>query len=270
MLAIVITGASSGVGAALARLLAAGGHALYLTGRNADALERVGADCRALGACGVQLGVGDVASSGDVRAAWAAWGAPQIDVLCANAGLNRTGAVDALTEAEYDEIMGTNVKGAWLWLRQVLPGMRERRRGQVIVTSSVLGLRPPSGGGATLYTASKYALQGLVAASRVELAGSGVKVASVNPGGIASPWWTEPARGGARDNAVDTSTMLPPEAVAEAIAGIIFQHPLCDIDHVVLENARPQQFGGTSLGTAAAASAAPAPQDAAGAPSVAT
>jgi NADP-dependent 3-hydroxy acid dehydrogenase YdfG len=260
LLNVVITGASSGVGAVLARALAARGHALYLTGRSAEALERVAAECRALGAAGVHTGAGDVASAADVARAWEAWGAPAVDVLCANAGLNRAGGIGEATEDDYDAIMGTNVKGVWLWLRQVLPGMRARARGQVVVTSSVLGLRAPApgGGGAALYTASKHALQGLVAAARSELVGSGVKLATVCPAGIATPWWTESQRGGARERPVDTAALLPPEVVADAIVGVICQHPLCDVERVVLENVKPLVVGAGPAATAVPAGGPPA------------
>lgn len=240
-LSVVITGASSGVGRALALRLAGEGHALFLVGRNAGALQAVADEAAAAGAASVATGVGDVASSEDVARIWQRWGAPTCDALVANAGLNRPGLLHEVTEDDFDAVMGTNVKGVWLWMRAVLPGMRAAGRGQVVVTSSVLGLRAPGGPGGALYCASKHALQGLVAAARVELAGTGVKVATVNPAAIATPWWSDPSRGGRREGAppVDTAGMLPPEVVAGAIADLLHQHPAADAHAVVIDNAKP-------------------------------
>lgn len=261
-LKVVVTGASSGVGKALATRLARDKVRLYLVGRNAEALKAVAADCINLGASSVDIGIGDVGRAEDVQRIWAAWGSPAIDVLCANAGLNRTAKIDEYTEEEYDAIMNTNVKGVWLWMRQVLPGMRAAGRGQLVITSSVLGLRPPQGSGASLYCASKYALQGLVGAARNELSGTNIKIATVNPAGIDSPWWSDSSRGGKRDKPVATSTMLPPEVVAEVIASVIHQHPLADMNEIIIDNAKPQSFGEPppappALPAAAAAAAAP-------------
>ena len=237
-MSIIVTGASSGVGASLARLLAGKGHRLFITGRNEAALQAVVDDCKRLGAASVHVGVGDVSKSQDVDAIWSQWGSPSVDALVANAGLNRLAAIEDFTEDEFDTILGTNLKGVWLWMRRVIPSMKAAGHGQIVVTSSVLGLRPPQGTGASLYTASKYAVQGLVGAARNELAGTGIKVATVNPAGIATPWWEDPARGGKREKPADTSSMLPPEAVAEAIAGILFQHALSDVDHVLIDNVK--------------------------------
>jgi NADP-dependent 3-hydroxy acid dehydrogenase YdfG len=123
-----------------------------------------------------------------------------------------------------------NVKGVWAWFPHAVPAMTAAGGGQIVVTSSVLGLKSVAGMGA--YCASKFAVQGLVGSLRAELAGSGVKAATVNPGAVNTPWWTEKSRG-AKDSKPDID-FLEPEAVAHAILGVIEQHPSSDIDQVVL------------------------------------
>ncbi len=108
--------------------------------------------------------------------------------------------------------------------------MKAAGSGQIVVTSSVLGTKSVPGMGA--YCASKYAVQGLIGSLRQELAGSGVKAATVNPGAVNTPWWTEKDRG-AKDAKPDID-FLEPDGVAAAIVNVIKQSPSSDIDQVLL------------------------------------
>ena len=108
--------------------------------------------------------------------------------------------------------------------------MKAAGSGQIVVTSSVLGTK--SVPGMSAYCASKFAVQGLVGSLRQELAGSGVKAATVNPGAVNTPWWTEEDRG-AKATKPDID-FLEPDAVAAAIVAIIEQHPSSDIDQTLL------------------------------------
>lgn len=114
--------------------------------------------------------------------------------------------------------------------------MTAAKAGQIVVTSSVLGMQTMPGYGA--YCASKFAVQGLIGALRGELDGTGVKAATVNPAAVATPWWSEPERGG-KSGAVPDFPKLTPEDVAEAIVSILRQAPTCDIDHVILKPGVP-------------------------------
>jgi len=244
---ILITGASSGVGAAAANIFASRlafenrkAH-LVLTGRKEDALKRIADKIVESHGEYVQVSVvtGDVSVASDVeavcRAAKTAWSDATCDVAVLNAGLNRTGPVEAMAESDYDTVMNVNVKGVFLFLRELLGGMKESGSGQVVVTSSVLGARGAPN--ASLYCASKYALEGMVDAIRLELKGTGVKIGSIRPGAIATPWWTDSSRGGRPKEAPAPAeeTMLTPEAVADAIVMMSLQAPSSDLRVLELE-----------------------------------
>jgi hypothetical protein len=108
---------------------------------------------------------------------WREFASPAVDVLIANAGINRPGHLVDVTEDDYDAVLDTNVKGVFLLLKQVLPGMIDRGSGQVVVTNSVLGLKPAVN--SSLYCASKFALDGLVKSCREEVRQHGIKVGQV-------------------------------------------------------------------------------------------
>lgn len=115
--------------------------------------------------------------------------------------------------------------------------MTAAKAGQIVVTSSILGLE--ARGGMGLYCASKFALQGLVGSLRQELAGTGVKAATVNPGAVDTAWWTDPARGAKAAGAPPGMPMLAAEDVAAAIVAIIQQGAASDVDKTVLLPATP-------------------------------
>merc|ERR1711920_251912 len=109
------------------------------------------------------------------------------------------GIIEDITVESFDEQFATNVRGVFLFIRQVLPGMKKRKRGQIVVTSSVAGLIAIPN--ASVYVASKWAVEGLVRSVREEVKGTGVKVGTINPGAVATPWWEEQHRGGHRPGA---------------------------------------------------------------------
>jgi len=231
----VITGASSGVGRALALQMAHKDVGLMLCGRNVTALQAVANECANLGCSAIELGIGDVGSKKDVANMWETYTATfgnEIDVLVANAGLNRPGAVEQNSEAEYEQVMNTNLKGVWLWLQHAVPLMKQQHAGQIVVTNSVRGIR--GGPNAGLYTASKFAVRGLMQCVRHEVRPFGVKVGSVLPGGIATPWWDDAERGG-RAAGTDTSQFLTADAVATALVQLIEQPESSDIEEILLE-----------------------------------
>lgn len=187
-------GASSGIGEATAKLLAREGYSLFLTGRNEANLKRVADACRAIhqeepyGDSRPPLHVhessGDVADEADCERLMREClsHSQTIHAAILNAGIGRgTGALVDTTARELDEVLRTNVRGVYLFLVRLMPVMRRQGHGQIVVTSSVKGIRAgPTGG---IYCASKYAVEGLVASARCELKGSGVKIGTVNPAG---------------------------------------------------------------------------------------
>jgi len=233
---IVITGASSGLGAAIARSTAKKGNTYFLTGRNKENLEQIALDVKSKGGKAF-FDIGDVGDEKDAvrlcdKAIKEMGG---VDVLIANAGIGRKGTLDSVSIADFDNSFNTNVRGVFLFLHYLIPVMKKAANGQIIVISSLMGNRTTTG--AALYCATKHALEGMVGCVRKDLAGTGIKVALVNPGAIATPWWDEEARGGGSKpkNKNEKSLMLTPEDVASAVEGLMNQSETSDIERIVIE-----------------------------------
>ncbi|MFW9768522.1 MAG: SDR family oxidoreductase [Candidatus Thorarchaeota archaeon] len=222
---ILITGASSGIGEAIALEMASGGHTFYLTGRNEERLKAVCAKVNTLGGK-VFTGVGDVSDEEivDMQFAEAEAMMGGVDVLIANAGVGYYGNLEDMTVSQFDEQFNTNVRGVFLWMRKVLPGMKKRNKGQIIVTSSNLGLKTSAR--SSIYSGTKHAVQAMVWCLRDELKGTMVKAATLNPGSVSTPWFE------GRD--VNRDKMLTAEDVARAAKFIIDQDETSNIDHVLL------------------------------------
>jgi NADP-dependent 3-hydroxy acid dehydrogenase YdfG len=224
---IVITGASSGIGAALARTLT--GQNLVLAARRREELEAVAREVSG------RAVVADVTLREDVirlrDEAFRAFGS--VDVWVNNAGRGITRPVLELTDAEFDEMMAVNVKSALYGMQAIVPHFIERKRGHVINISSFLG-RVPIATHRSAYNAAKAALNALTANARVDLQSKGpdIHVSLVMPGLVS----TEFARnavgstGGAPPPWVAGGPMQPQTAqeVASAIAGVI-EHPVAEI-----------------------------------------
>jgi NAD(P)-dependent dehydrogenase (short-subunit alcohol dehydrogenase family) len=174
----LITGASSGLGAALARAVLAGGDNAVVTARNTDHLQDL-VDAHPGTALAVPLEVGDhEAVVAAVAAATDRFGA--VDVLVNNAGHGYRAAVEEASVAEVDELFASNFFGPVDLIKQVLPQMRERRAGTIINVSSIGAPRsnPASG----YYTATKAALEGMSDALNREVASLGIRVVVLEPG----------------------------------------------------------------------------------------
>lgn len=179
---LVITGASSGLGAALAMAYAASGTALCLTGRDAARLESVAATCRQRGAK-VEAAVLDVTD----RAGMAAWlgSLGAVDLVIANAGISAGTGGDGESEEQARRIFATNLDGVLNTIHPLLPGMLARGQGQVALVSSLAGFRGMPG--APAYSASKGAVRMLGEALRPELWPKGVAVTVICPGFVRTP-----------------------------------------------------------------------------------
>lgn len=181
---IVITGASSGIGAALAREYARKDVHLGLLARNAERLAEVKADCEARGAT-VQTASIDVAS----REAMQGWlcafdERTPVDLLIANAGISGGSGGGNGADSTY-RIFATNMDGVLHTVLPITPRMAARKSGQVAIISSLAGIRGlPS---APAYSASKAAVRALGEGLRGELGGQGVKVNVVCPGYVKTP-----------------------------------------------------------------------------------
>src|SRR5213083_1702445 len=179
MATIVITGASAGIGAAIARRLGRDGNKLALAARRLDLLQAV-ANESAPDAIAVAA---DVTRREDVERlrdeALGAFGA--VDVWINNAGRGISRSVLDLTDADIDEMMLVNVKSALYGMQAIVPYFIERGRGHVINISSFLG-RVPIAAHRSAYNAAKAALNALTANLRADVASNGVEVSLVMPG----------------------------------------------------------------------------------------
>lgn len=182
---ILITGASSGLGAELARTYAAPGITLALTGRDAARLEAVAEQCRAQGAT-VETAVLDVTDA----AALEGWmlardDALPIDLVLANAGISAGTGGDTEPVEQVRRIFEVNVDGVMNTVLPLIPRMQARRRGQIALMASLAGFRGFPG--APAYCGSKAAVKIYGEGLRGVLAGSGVEVSVICPGYVRTP-----------------------------------------------------------------------------------
>ncbi|MGK2857284.1 MAG: SDR family NAD(P)-dependent oxidoreductase [Thermoanaerobaculia bacterium] len=184
---VVITGASSGIGEALALELAKRGWERFaLLSRRGEALESVARGVRERGskAMGIACDVRDARSVRDaVACAESEWG--PVDLAIANAGIGYPTPAHRFSLEDSRAIMQTNFDGMLHLWDAVSPKMLERGDGQFVAIASLAGLRGLPGG--SIYSASKAAMQAWMEASRVELTGRGIAMTTVNPGFVATP-----------------------------------------------------------------------------------
>jgi NAD(P)-dependent dehydrogenase (short-subunit alcohol dehydrogenase family) len=218
---ILITGALTGIGHATARAFAAKGARLAVSGRRADAGEALAAELRDLGA-EAEFIRADVRDEDEVRAlidrTVARFG--QLDVLVNNAGTEGApGPISEQTAAAYHATFDTNVLGTILGMKHAFRVMRPRGRGAIVNLSSTMGHKGAAG--ASLYTASKHAVEGLTKAAALEGAAFGVRVNAVAPGPVETAMLDRFTGGAERKAAlvagVPMKRAATPEEIAEAI-----------------------------------------------------
>jgi uncharacterized protein len=201
----LLTGATGGIGQAIAVALDAAGAHVLLSGRRAELLEELQARLRE-GAASLPA---DLAEPG--AAAELAERAGAVDVLVANAGLPGSGRLDGFTPEEIDRALDVNLRAPMQLTRALLPGMLERGRGHIVLVSSLSGKVASSG--SAVYSATKFGLRGFAAGLREDLHLSAVGVTVVYPGFVSEAGMF--AESGARlPRWVGTVT---PEQVAEAL-----------------------------------------------------
>ncbi|MDP3070594.1 MAG: SDR family oxidoreductase [Opitutaceae bacterium] len=227
---ILVTGASQGIGAAIAKVFAAEvrGARLALVARNATNLAAVARACAKLGAT-VEVFPCDVSGESDVAAMAAAvvkrFGG--VDVLINNAGVF-AGAPFAETKVtEFDRIVAANLRSAFLVTRAFVPAMLRRKRGDIFFMSSIAGRAAYPNGAA--YCAAKFGVTGLAAVLRAETKGTGVRVCCVHPGATWSPSWAQ--------SGVAETRMMPAADVARAFLDVFRLSRRTVVEEIVL---RPQ------------------------------
>ncbi|KRQ20395.1 3-oxoacyl-ACP reductase [Mycobacteroides sp. H001] len=173
MSSVLITGASRGIGRAVASEFARRGHRVVATARDPRSLDDLRVDQR------LALDVTDDAS---VRAAVDAAG--EIDIVISNAGVIFFAAVEAIPLGEFEQLLRQNTVGALRVAQAVLPQMRQRGQGRLLFMSSIVGriVLPPG----AAYAATKWALEALVEALAIEVAPFGIEAAMFEPGAVSS------------------------------------------------------------------------------------
>jgi 3-oxoacyl-[acyl-carrier protein] reductase len=180
----MITGAAKGIGRGIGGVFAAEGATLVI----ADIDQTCGTETAAAlsaGGAAVEFVRVDVTSQASCEAAVKAVldKHGRIDILCSNAGIYPQARVAEMTEADWDQIFAINVKGMFFMVKSVLPGMRARKNGRIVLTSSVTG--PVTGyPGWAHYGATKAAMLGFMRSAAIEVAQEGVTINAVMPGNI--------------------------------------------------------------------------------------
>ncbi|MEY2421738.1 MAG: 3-oxoacyl-[acyl-carrier protein] reductase [Acidimicrobiaceae bacterium] len=210
---VLVTGASRGIGAAVARSVAAKGARVGLIARTSGDLEEVLTQLGHRGAAAT-ADVGDPAALAAAIATLEAELGP-IDVLIANAGIGAYGPFADIEAEEMERLVKVNVLGTMYTIRGVLPGMITRRRGHIVTIGSIAGrIGSPF---EAVYSATKFAGVGLTEALAVEVEPYGIGVSVVNPGPVASNFGE--ARGHPYDR--DRPKPVSPEKVAHAVVDVI-------------------------------------------------
>lgn len=226
----VVTGAGRGIGAAIAKRLAAMGATVVLCGRNPGHLETTLADIRAAGGAG-QAEPCDVTDLNSVQrvADTVAKNFGRLDVLVNNAGVGSFSApLHELTPEEWEKVLNTNLRGVFYCIRAFAPLMIRAKTGHIVNISSLAGKNALPNGAA--YAASKWGLNGLTYSVAEELRAHDIRVSVVCPGSVNTELSPHAGK--------NAEKMLKPEDVAHVIAMLVTQSPQSFASEVLL---RPTQ-----------------------------
>ncbi len=228
----IVTGASTGMGRAIAIAMAAEGAALALVARRPDRLEEAAAEARAKGV-EVLTFPGDVADNEFVKRVIRETidRLAQIDILVNNAGTNtfHRNLAD-ISVADWQRVLGTNLTGAFLFTRHVLPHMRATRRGQILTISSDSGLQPSAPAGVA-YSASKHAVNSLTESINLEERRHGIRACLILPGETDTPNLGLRPRPPAKE---ELARMMRPEDIANAVLYVATQPERVSIEMIVM------------------------------------
>jgi NADP-dependent 3-hydroxy acid dehydrogenase YdfG len=227
---IVLTGASSGIGRALARRLADSAADVLLVARRAESLRELAADVDATALPGDVTDEGFLESLVEfVETHWA----DVPDILINNAGGFALSPLSETGSAVAGQLLAVNLWAPFELTRRFLPGMLARGSGQIVNVGSVAGRKAFPGNAA--YAASKYGLRGLHEVLVEELRGSGVRVSWIEPSAVDTPLWEEFDPEG-REDLPSRDEMLAPEAVAEAIVFALTRPPGVVVEELAIRS----------------------------------
>lgn len=225
----LVTGASRGIGFAVARRLEQMGAGVAICSRDAQRLASAARELHSEGAKILALSA-DVSRAADieslVKKTEEALG--PIEILVNNAGIGYFAPIQEASEANWDSVLDTNLKSVFLLSRAVAPGMIQRKTGHIINIASLAAKSAFPGGG--IYCASKWGLLGLTQCMAEDLRPHGIRVSAICPGLVATDFSPHVGK--------DPRKMLQPEDVAHAVETILTQHPQSFISEISL---RPTQ-----------------------------
>lgn len=216
-LRVIVTGASKGIGRAIAERLADEGARLALVARSKGLLRERVSDAQTRGA-EAQSFVCDVADAQAVESQFASalkW-LGGIDLLVNNAGLGYFGSIEDLTVDQFDEMVGTNLRGVFLCSRAVVPHMKASGGGTIINIASIAGKYGSPGGAG--YCASKFGVMGLNECMGLDLRAHGIRVTAICPGSVNAPDFRQ-----GRSSQIRSENMIQASDIAEAVVYVARQ-----------------------------------------------
>src|SRR2546425_6734319 len=234
---VVITGASSGLGASTAKLLARHGAKVVLGARRKDRIDAVVQEIAVAGGTATG-GAADVTKRADVEAliqgAVDRFG--RVDVMVNNAGIMSIAPIQLLKVEEWDRQIDVNIKGVLYGVAAVLPQMQKQKSGHIINLASVFGIKVFAPGG-TVYCATKSAVRALTEGLRLELHSKNIRCTMISPGAVATELPEASSDEATRKNLREfykSVVAIPAESVAKAIAYGIEQPADVEIDGIVI------------------------------------
>ena len=236
---IVITGASSGLGEAAARLLAGRGAVLAMGARRRDRIEALAAEFAGRGGKALALET-DVSSADHVKAlvdaAVERFG--RIDVMINNAGLMPNSPLERLLVEDWERMIDVNIKGVLYGIAAALPVMKAQKGGHFINVSSVAGHRV--GPGSTVYAATKFAVRALSEGLRQEVKPYNVRTTVISPGAVATelPDSVSDPDAAARIEKFYADVAIPASSFARAVKFVIEQPEDVDINEILFRPTR--------------------------------
>jgi NADP-dependent 3-hydroxy acid dehydrogenase YdfG len=225
---VVVVGAGTGIGQAIARSLDKAGATVAIGGRREDALRETAAGTKML------MHAVDVASRESTKAffEWATQQLGQIDILVNAAGVNiKDRSMADMPPEEWDRVMGINATGAYNCMAAVLPAMRSRKCGTIINISSIAGKRASALGGIA-YCASKFAMTALGTSVANEVGPDGVRVTNLYPGEVNTPILENRPTPVSEEH---KQKILQPEHVAELVLCLVSLPPSVHVPEVVIK-----------------------------------
>ncbi len=232
---VVITGASSGIGESMARLLADKGARLVLGARRKDRVDALMEDIKGRGGQALGFKV-DVTARTEVealvRGAFDAYN--RIDVMVNNAGIMPIAPMAALKVDEWDRMIDVNIKGVLYGVAAALPIMQRQKQGHIINIASVLGFKVLAPGG-TVYSATKFAVRAVTEGLRIELKADNIRSTMISPGAVATELPESSSDEATRRVLRERYKIaIPAASIARAVAYAIEQPTGVEIDEIVI------------------------------------